>query len=80
MGARKPVRKLLEDGDFDPGLQVRAQREIDAVPQQAVVPHNEGSAVLEADFIEQLEDLSGGNRTCLREMHNRLEHDVELAG
>ena len=33
-----------------------------------------------AGFIEQLEDLSGGHRTYLREMRDRLERDVELAG
>jgi len=32
-----------------------------------------------AGFIEQLEDLSGGHRTYLREMRNRLERDAELA-
>ena len=33
-----------------------------------------------AGFIEQLEDLSGGHHTYLREMRNRLERDAELAG
>ena len=33
-----------------------------------------------AGFIEQLEDLSGGHRTYLREMRDRLERDAELAG
>ena len=46
MGERKPILDLLEDGNFDPVGQVLAQREFDALPQQTVVPRNEGSALL----------------------------------
>ena len=67
VGERKPVLDLLEDGDFDPVGQVLAQREFDALPQQAVVPRDEGSALLEAG-IDLTERLAS----------QKYSHDVEL--
>ena len=67
VGERKPVLDPLEDGDFDPVGQVLAQREFDALPQQAVVPRDEGSALLEAG-IDLTERLAS----------QKYSHDVEM--
>ena len=67
VGEWKPVLDPLEDGDFDPVGQVLAQREFDALPQQTVVPRDEGSALLEAG-IDLTERLAS----------QKYSHDVDL--
>ena len=69
VGEGETILNLLEDGDFHPVGQVLPQREFDALAQQAVVPGDKGSALLEAgiDLTERLASQI-------------YFHDVELRG